>query len=146
MCWPWLEHVKNTTTLLPSIYSILPSVSPFCPPLPLCLYSFFFFLLSIASLSACMKKGFTSHVSFYQIPCFPAILFLFFFFWSRFVCLLPELHVWLKRCTLWLRPLVSVSGVVFLALSLPIRHSDLGRITESVIVTFSKVSSSCDWK
>lgn len=87
MCWPWLEHVKNTTTLHPSIYSILPSVSPFCPPLPLCT---FFPWASLCPFSAWMMKGFTSHVFFIQfLPCWPY----FAFFWSHFLCRAPRLII-----------------------------------------------------
>lgn len=66
----------------PSIYSILPSVSSFCPPLPLCLCSFFFLLISQPhsfplSLSPRVIKGFPSDVFF--IKFFASLLWLCFF-------------------------------------------------------------------
>lgn len=91
MCWLWLEHVKNTTTLHLSIYSLLPSVSSLCPPLPLCLYSSFFFFqffIHVAFLCPFLPVWLKALLQtyFYQIPCFLTII-MFFFFSFVMLCL-----------------------------------------------------------
>ena len=132
MCWLWLEHVKNTSAPHLSIYSIVPSAAPLRPPLPLCLFSAFF-LSNFScphrfplSLSPRMIKGFTSDVylSDSLLPCYDYVSFGFVtlcLFSARGLCLIIA----------WF-PLVSMSGVVFLVLSLPISPSDLDRKTEIV--------------
>lgn len=84
---------------------------PFLPISPILCFFFFLPWASLCPFSAWMMNGFTSHVFFIQfLSCW---LYFAFFLVTGF-----ELHVWLQLCSLWLQPLVSVSGVVFLA-SLP---------------------------
>lgn len=113
----------------PSPWSCL--LSPLSVHLSLSVCALLFFLFISPqhrlplSLSPWMTKGIFPQIS----PFLTIVVFLFLPPLSVFC-----LRVWLQLRSLWLRPLVSVSGVVFLALSLPISQSDLGRKTELEIV------------
>lgn len=133
MCCPWLEHVKNTTTPHPSIYSILPSVSPFCPSLPFC--AFFLPWASLLSIFCLNDERFYFPCIFYQIPLLLAIFCLFFGhrFWAP--CLIIALLSLITTSCLgeWCRlPGVSPSP------------SDT--VTLAALQSINKVLSGCNWK
>lgn len=114
MCRAWLEHVKNTSTLLS--HSITHSV---------CTQLFLF--------STCFPPLLSFH---FHSGVFRSVVLLclgFFFLFSHVACFLFDYSISLSDYNL----LSPTSGVVFLVLSLAISHGDLGEIIEPAMETNS---------